>query len=254
MITVTVLGSGASLGCPVIGCKCAVCLSQEIKNKRLRSAILITNEVAGVKKNVLIDCGFDIKQQLINAGVQTLEAVIITHSHADHVSGIDELRIFSRLNNANLLPLYMTLESKPKIAYCYDYMFTNKHLEERIIDYYDTITVAGMQIAFFKQDHVVMDSLGLRIKNFVYANDVAFFYPQSHTYLENMDTFLVDCCAYQSTKVHAGLERVLSWHQQFQPKTTYLTNLSHEIDYLTIQKSLATQMYPAYDNLTFAVI
>lgn len=98
-----------------------------------------------------------------------------------------------------------------------------------------------------------MSSLGIRINNFVYANDVAFFYDESLKYLESIDTFVIDCCDYQSTRVNAGLDRVLSWINQLKPKVIYLTNLSHKIDYYKIKDMLPGNVYPAYDGLVFKI-
>jgi phosphoribosyl 1,2-cyclic phosphate phosphodiesterase len=252
-IKITILGCGSSLGVPVIGCKCRVCVSNDPKNQRLRSALLIQSICEGREVNVLVDCGFDIKRQLLNAGIEKLDAVILTHNHADHLSGLDELRVFSLLYGRKFLPIYMHLDSRLKVMATYSYLFSNHHLQESIIEYYSKITISNITISFFKQDHTVINSLGLRINNFVYANDVAFFYEESRPYLQNMDIFVVDCCEYKSTNVHAGLERVLLWSEEFRPKATYLTNLSHKIEYQSVQKDIPSNMSPAYDGLSFYV-
>lgn len=254
MLQITILGCGSSLGTPVIGCACGVCTSTDPKNKRLRSAILITNLVQdGSRTNVLVDAGFDIRAQLLKAKVDKLDAVIITHDHADHISGLDDLRVFAPPGSNKTLPVYLTKDTKSRIIPRYQYLFNNKTLNAKIIEYDSSINIQGIEISFFKQDHVVMSSLGIRINNFVYANDVAFFYDESLKYLKSIDTFVIDCCDYQSTRVHAGLDRVLSWINQFKPKVTYLTNLSHKIDYYKIKDMLPGNVYPAYDGLVFKI-
>jgi phosphoribosyl 1,2-cyclic phosphate phosphodiesterase len=254
MIKITILGCGASLGVPVLNCKCAVCVSKSIKNKRLRSSILISCiKDEQVQNNVLVDCGFDVKTQLMRTQTSFLSAVILTHNHADHLSGLDELRAFSSPDCKAQIPFYMTQDSRLKIRATFDYMFSAQHLVEHVIDYYDEIKIGDINIRLFKQDHTVMDSLGFRINDFVYANDIAFFYQSSKSYLQNLQTFVVDCSCYKSTNVHAGLERVLQWCEEFRPKTTYLTNLSHEIDYASIKKILPKNIMPAYDNLSFYI-
>ncbi|AVP87159.1 beta-lactamase superfamily hydrolase [Candidatus Phycorickettsia trachydisci] len=254
MLQITVLGCGSSLGTPVIGCKCETCSSSDPKNKRLRSAILITKfHPNDSKTNILIDSGFDVRTQLLRAGVSKLDATIITHDHADHISGLDELRVFSPLGSNKILPIYFTSATGARIIPRYQYLFDNKNLNANTIEYDSSINICDVSISFFKQNHIVMDSLGIRINNFVYANDVAFFYDESLRYLDNIDTFVIDCCDYQSTRVHAGLDRVLSWINQFKPKVTYLTNLSHKIDYYKIKNMLPVNVYPAYDGLVFKI-
>src|SRR6476619_7968007 len=120
MIQVNILGCGSSLGTPVLGCKCQVCTSKDFKNKRSRSALLITKyDEKDNKRNILIDCGFDIKNKLLKSNTTQLDAVIVTHNHADHISGLDELRIFAKPSQA--LPLYITRESSKKIMSTYQY-------------------------------------------------------------------------------------------------------------------------------------
>ena len=168
MIKITVLGCGASLGVPVLNCKCMVCTSQDVKNKRLRSSILISsikNEIA--QTNVLVDCGFDVKTQLMRAQTSFLSAVILTHNHADHLSGMDELRAFSSHDTKAQIPFYMTQDSQPKVRATFDYMFSADHLVQNIVDYYDDITIGDIHIRLFRQDHKVMDSLEFLLNNLI---------------------------------------------------------------------------------------
>ena len=253
MIKVTILGCGSSLGVPVLACSCSICHSKDEKNKRMRSSILISIIENNTLTNILVDCGFDIKKQLMQNNITQLDGVILTHSHADHISGIDELRVFCGLNKPRKLPIYLTTECYQKVAMAYNYLFDSGHMSSNIIDYYDRIIINKLPISFFKQNHVVMNSLGIRMNNFVYANDVAFFYEESESYLHNIETLVVDCCDYQSTNVHAGLERVLIWWAKYNPKQTYLTNLSHKIDYNEIIKILPNNILPSYDGISFNI-
>lgn len=243
------LGCGSSTGVPVIGCKCKVCKSNSPYNKRLRSAMFIYSKNA----SILIDAGFDLRQQLIRKNISDFDAIILTHRHADHISGLDELRVFSYENKKNY-PLYGDIVTINHLYRLFKYFFINKYFTPYIVcNYPYCITVGDINVKLFRQDHGVMDSLGIRINNFVYANDVIDFYPESINFLKDLKTLVVDCRSYKSTNIHAGLDKVLQWNDMFKPEKIYLTNMNHEIDYFEIKKHLPKNIIPAHDGLSLVV-
>lgn len=249
MVKVTVLGCGASLGVPIVGCDCKVCSSDSPYNKRTRSSLLLTNE----GKNVLIDFGLDIRSQLLRENVKMLDSAILTHDHADHVCGIDDLRVFRR-NRGSALPIYTDADTADILRKRYSYMLDEDHIEPRNLEDFECKqTLAGIDIQFFRQNHRNIDSLGIRIGNFVYSNDVIKYYDESKPYLENAEILLIDCIDFQSTDAHFGLDDVLKIVETYKPKQTYLINMSHTIDYFEIQKQLPEHIKPAYDGLSFEV-
>lgn len=247
---IVILGCGSSIGVPVIGCECDVCISSSQFNMRMRSSVLI----AGDNANVLIDAGFDIRHQLIKNGIKNIDALVITHDHADHVSGIDDLRVFPLLHNKRV-DLYITEQAYLPLEARYHYLFSKSFLIPSIVDFYTKILVEDIEIQLFKQHHVrgVMDSLGIRIKNFVYANDVIDFPDESRQYLMGVDVMVLDCFGYKTTASHAGLDVVLKWYEEFRPQQIYLTNMSHDIDYYEIQKILPPNIRPAYDSMKISI-
>ena len=244
MTEITILGCGASLGVPVLTCKCKICMSDSKFNKRSRPSILISK--AG--KNVLVDFGLDVRMQLMRENINALDAAILTHDHADHVGGIDDLRVFGYYTNVPL-PIYSDANTIDIIAMRYKYMLHEKRIEMRKLTSFESMeNIAGIDIQFFEQDHYSMKSLGFRIGDFVYSNDVIKYPESSQKFLLGVRTLVIDCMDYTSTLAHSGLGQVLLWNEQYKPESIWLTNMSHTIDYDEIQKQLPENVKPLFDG------
>ncbi|MGX6960384.1 MAG: MBL fold metallo-hydrolase [Rickettsia endosymbiont of Pentastiridius leporinus] len=254
MLQVTILGCGASIGVPVIGCNCSVCLSDSKYNKRTRSAIYINDE----NSQILVDFGYDIKYQLIREKVSKLDCAILTHDHSDHVNGIDDLRMFSIINKKPL-PIYTDHNTDTKLHKKFDYLFNDNSLKigyalaTKPIDFFDKIKINAIEIQFFRQYHGPIDSLGIRIGDFVYSPDVIDFPPESEEYLKDIEVWIVDCMDYTSNRNHAGLDKVLEWREKYKPQQILLTNMRHTIDYYEITKMLPSNVKPLYDGYKFTI-
>ncbi len=243
-----ILGCGSSWGVPVASCKCDVCLSDSPFNKRNRSSLLISDEAT----NILVDCGFDIRHQLLKYDICKIDAAILTHDHADHVSGLDELRVFKILHG--IVPdLYSDTGTLNVIMERFAYLFDSKLFTPKAIDFYSKLKINDIELQFFKQDHGVMDSLGFRIGDVVYSNDLIDYPQQSKQYLKNSRIWIMDCIDYKSTLTHCGLDRVMKWKQEFSPQKIYLTNLSHDLDYFELKSKLPSDIEPAYDGLVIEI-
>lgn len=210
MVEIEILGCGSSLGVPVLGCKCSVCKSPLKYNKRSRSSILIRTKMA----KILVDFGVDIRQQLLRSEVDFIDAALLTHNHADHVCGIDDLRVFGYLENRPL-DLYMQEQVGNEIYRNYQYLFDINRLKINKVQDFDDIQIKDCRLQFFRQIHGEITSLGIRIGNFVYSSDVSEIADASKEYLQDLEVWVVDCVDMVSTKAHAGLERVLAWVEEY---------------------------------------
>ena len=242
MVNVKVLGCGSSLGVPVLACSCFVCTSNNPYNRRKRSAILIQDE----DTKILVDFGYDIREQLLHNKIDKLDAIISTHMHADHISGLPDLKI---LVKEKPIPIYVIENDFPYFKSYFQYLLDGNYFKVHISNYYDKVQINNINIQFFQQHHGKVDSLGLRFNDFVYANDVIKFPKKSDQYIYNASVFMVDCLKYESTYAHSGLDQVLKWREKFSPKKIILTNMSHQIDYLSAAKSLPHNVILAYDNM-----
>ena len=244
MIKVRILGCGSSLGVPVIGCTCQVCISDSKYNKRLRSSLLIEK----ANKNILVDFGYDLREQLLRENIQTIDASILTHGHSDHLSAIDDLRPFHMIHELPPVEIYTSESAHKTFQTRFPYLKEAMFFKMNIISEFQQIQISDINIQFFNQDHSSMDSLGFRIGNFAYANDLIAFYPASEQYLYDLEILVVDCLALKSTQTHAGLDRVMEWYNKFQPKQIFLTNMSHSIEYFEIMKILPQNIRPLHDG------
>ena len=243
MLNITILGCGSSLGVPMIGCDCNICNSKSMYNKRTRSSIYIDDNIS----TVLIDFGFDIKEQLIRENIRKITGAILTHRHADHVSGIDNLRIFSFIQKMPL-DIFTDFTTAEIVKNCYKYLFTNNYLTINPLDFFTNFTIGSINIQLFRQHHGPIDSLGVRIGDFVYSSDVSAFPVESEQYLQNIKIWIIDCFDYKSNHAHSGLDKILYLNKIYNPLEIFLTNLSHYIDYHEISRILPKNIKPLYDG------
>ncbi len=250
---ITILGCGSSSGVPAIGNNWGKCNPNNPKNRRLRSSILI--KTPSVK--LLIDATPDLRQQLLNANVKSLDGILITHCHADHINGIDDFRFLNVIMNQDL-HLYATKKNIDEIKKRFSYVFEKLAPQAKGFYYKPCLVpheinglfkINNLEILSFQQDHGFIESTGFRINNFAYSSDVFDLSEDVFKKLKNLDLWIVDCLRFEPHKSHAHLEKVLNWINRLKPKRTILTHMNYEIDYDHINSLLPKNCEAAYDGL-----
>ncbi|SMX43178.1 MBL fold metallo-hydrolase [Actibacterium lipolyticum] len=254
----TILGCGSSGGVPRLGNKWGDCDPDEPKNQRLRCSLLVEREDEDGVTRVLIDTTPDMRTQLLNAGVGELDAVIYTHSHADHVHGLDDLRQIV-FNMKTRLPVWADGPTQEALFSRFGYAFMQPEgspypaiLEMHTISGDVVITGAGGTIRFtpFKVNHGSMDALGFRVRDLAYLPDVAEMYDESWAKLEGLDMLILDALRRTPHPTHLHLDKALEWIERVGPKRAILTNMHIDLDYATVEAETPNHIAPAYDGLT----
>ena len=248
--TLTFLGTGTSVGVPVIGCACDVCASTNPRNSRYRASVLMTLPGG----NLLIDTGPEVRLQLVREKIATINAVLYTHYHVDHLFGLDDLRIVAnRLDAA--VPLYCTDEVEGVIRHTFAYAFdplsppgSVPRIEfRRITD--EPFAALGELITPVPLEHSRFKVHGFRVGDLAYCTDVSRIPDPSMKLLEGLDTLVIDCLRYKSHPAHMGVNDVLEVVSALKPKRTLLTHMSHEFDFDHLSRELPPGVEPAYDGM-----
>ena len=256
---VTILGCGGSAGVPTIGGNWGACDPADSRNRRRRPSVLV--EHAGTV--ILVDTTPDLREQLIDAGVTRLDAVLYTHEHADHSHGLDDLREINRLMDAPI-PAYGRLETledlKRRFGYCFVPLSANAAtiyyrpvLEPRILSGSDSFTVGAVRVVPFVQDHGYMITLGYRFGDFAYSTDVVRLDETAFATLAGITAWVVDCVREEPHPVHSHLANTLAWIDRVKPRRAWFTHMNNNLDYQTLQKKLPPGIAPAYDGLVIDV-
>jgi phosphoribosyl 1,2-cyclic phosphate phosphodiesterase len=263
-LSVTILGSGSSGGVPRVGPhgpEWGDCDPHNPKNHRRRCSILVQR--GGT--NVLVDTSPDLREQLISAKCGTLDAVLITHDHADQVHGIDDLRMVAQ-NMRRRVDVYSdraTLDSVvAKFRYCFEAPVGSGYppiLNAHLLEANQTLTIKGsggpIEAVPFLQDHGGMHSLGFRFGPVAYSSDVVGLSEESFALLSGVECWIVDALRYRPHPTHAHVALTLEWIARVKPRRAILTNLHIDLDYEALKRQLPPGTEPAFDGLcvTFAV-
>lgn len=228
------------------------CDPAEPRNRRRRSSILVESADS---RRVLVDAGPDLREQLIANGIGRLDAVLLTHSHADHVMGLDELRQVNRLIGA-ALPLYADRPTLDTVRARFEYAFrpAARHFPRPAliateVRAGDRVEIAGMGVTLFRQDHRVMDVLGLRIGDFAYSTDVWAMPEEGFAALRGVRTWIVGCFSRAPHPVHAHLEEVLAWRERLGRPRTVLTHMGTDLDWSWLAANLPAGVEAAHDGM-----
>lgn len=247
------LGCGPSTGIPTIGPDWGACDPGDPRNRRRRASILI--ECRG--KTVLIDTSPDMREQLLDAGVGRLDAVIMTHAHADHLHGIDDLRSINRAMQRPI-PLYAEDKTLKEIEHRFGYalvpiqpggFFYKPTVTPHLID--GPLTVEGLPVVPFVQDHGYSTTLGFRIGALGYSTDVTELDDAAFAALAGIELWIVDCLRYEPHPTHSHLAKTLAWIARVKPKRAVLTHMDRPLDYRELAAKLPSGVEPGRDGLVF---
>ncbi len=252
----TFLGTGTSVGVPMLGCDCAVCTTGKPKNQRYRCAVLLRLP----QGRILIDTPPELRLQLLRENVGFVHAVLYTHYHADHLFGLDDLRPMGRFLEGPV-PLYCTGEVEGKIRQSFSYAFgpaaeqlsagfIPKLTFRRISD--EPFEVLEEKITPIPLNHGHFDVYGFRIGDVAYCTDVSSIPRSSWPLLEGLRVLVIDALRPTPHPAHFGLDQALDAIDQFRPEQAFLTHMGHEFDYDALSATLPANVRPAYDGLSFS--
>jgi phosphoribosyl 1,2-cyclic phosphate phosphodiesterase len=247
-LTLTILGSGTSTGIPVIGCTCSVCLSSDLHNQRTRCSALLS--FCG--HNILIDTATDLRQQLLRENIRHIDAVLYTHIHADHLHGIDDLRVFT-LRGEPAIPLYGAASTLKRIQHNFSYIF-DPTSEPGYIPQLKTCPVTGpfeiygLTLIPVPLLHGNMEVFGYRIGSLAYLTDCNGIPDTSIKLLEGVDYLVIDGLRIRPHRTHFNIQQAVTMAQTIGAKNTWLTHLSHEIDHQKHEQELPNGIKLAFDG------
>jgi phosphoribosyl 1,2-cyclic phosphate phosphodiesterase len=258
---VTILGCGGSGGVPLIGCRCAVCTSPDPRNKRTRVSIVLESETG---TRVLVDASPDLRQQFLANGVVQVDAVLLTHAHADHLHGIDDLRAvnFHRGEPLDIWGDATTIrDATTRFGYAFNPPRTNNgswyapSLRAREITG-DRLQIGDLDIRLFEQIHGGdrHPTLGVRVGRFAYSTDVKELPETAFAALQGVEVWIVDCLQIDVNLAHSHLAQTLDWIARVKPQRAILTHMGHRMDYAALATILPEGVDPGVDGLVVDVI
>jgi phosphoribosyl 1,2-cyclic phosphate phosphodiesterase len=256
---VTLLGTGGSAGVPMIGGPggsgdWGACDPMEPRNRRTRSSIVIENSS---NQRLLIDTSPDMRSQFLDCRVPGADAVLFTHAHADHITGIDDVRILNRIARRPL-EAYATQKTLDEITRRFGYVlapwdgrsFYRPVLTAKPINPSGVLQAIGMDVQLFNQDHGRMETLGLRIGPFAYSTDVVRLADAALEVLAGVDTWVVGCfLRHEPHSTHANLPTVLGWVDRVRPRRTVLTHMGTDMDWAWLRENLPHGVEAGYDGM-----
>ena len=250
-----ILGCGPSSGVPLVSKAGGIwgdCDPLNPKNRRLRSSFYV--RYGGV--SFLIDTSPDLRQQLLQNDITTVDAVLMTHDHADHTHGMDELRPLFFARGKETIPLYGDSDTLQAIQQRFGYLFGGQDkmgLYPAILTAHplsrENPTVMGQRIHMIPQDHGSVTSYGFRFGGLAYSTDFCALSDGACAALENLDVWIVDCLSLTPHKTHLHLEQTLFYIDKIKPKRAILTHMNHSLDYGYLDRILPPHIRPAYDGM-----
>lgn len=265
-IIATILGCGSSGGVPRLGNDWGICDPNEPKNRRRRCSLLIEGWSQGIEEptRILIDTGVDMREQLLEARVDRVDAVLYTHEHADHTHGIDDLRVLA-LHNRRRVDVYYSESCGRRLNEAFGYCFTTPPgsnyppiLNAHIIVDGQTLGIDGpggtITVDAFDMVHGDINAFGFRVGKVAYSCDLSALPETSHAAVSDLDIWIVDALRPTPHPSHLSLPETLQLIEQFQPRQAILTDMHIDLDYATTERETPANVTPAFDGMQIDIV
>jgi phosphoribosyl 1,2-cyclic phosphate phosphodiesterase len=251
---ITILGTGTSQGVPVVACNCEVCRSSDPRDQRLRTAVLIKQG----ETTIVIDAGPDFRQQMLREQVKTLNAVLITHSHKDHIGGLDDVRAFNWIQKRPM-DVFATKEVLRVVKNEFSYAFGEDkypgvpQINLLSIDS-DPFLINDMKIIPIKALHFKLPVLGFRVGDFTYLTDANYIAPEELDKMRGSKVIIINALRKEKHISHFNLEEAIALARELKPEKAYFTHISHQMGFhADVEKELPENIFLAFDGLRFEV-
>ena len=238
------------MGIPVIGCSCETCTSSDQKNKRYRPSVLLTEG----EKRFLVDIGPDYRAQALKYGIDTLDGLIVTHSHYDHIAGLDELRIYT-FRQKRPVPCLLSRETYEELKVRYHYFLPKDSVHDTklkfsILDEESGKTMfQGLNVEYFSYVQIGMKVNGFRFNNLAYVTDIMEYDESIFDSLKGLDTLILSGRRWEKSVAHLSIDEGIDFAKKTGANKTYFTHISHEIEHEKDSKDLPEGFFLAYDGL-----
>jgi phosphoribosyl 1,2-cyclic phosphate phosphodiesterase len=251
----TFLGSGTSHGVPMIGCGCDVCLSEDPRDRRMRPSVYL--EVDG-GPSLLVDTSTDLRQQALTYGIRRVDAILMTHSHADHVMGLDEVRRFNVLNGG-AIPVFASRATATELTRIFQYVFEPPaqkgggipQVDLRIIE--GPFVAGGLTATPIPLLHGTLPVFGFRFGSLAYLTDASTIPDTSWALLEGLDVLVLNALRHRAHPTHFSLSEAVAVAERLQPRQAYFTHICHDLPHAATNRSLPDGMALAHDGLRVPV-
>ncbi|WP_026606324.1 MBL fold metallo-hydrolase [Methylocapsa acidiphila] len=259
-LTITILGCGSSAGVPRVGQGWGACDPNNPKNRRRRCSILVERAEGGdAKTQVLVDTSPDLRDQLLGLGVSRLDGILLTHAHADHIHGMDDVRPLVIMARRKI-DIHMDAPTSARVRTAFSYIFETPPgsqypalLNEHRLFAGESVTIDGpggaVEALPFQLEHGDIDALGFRFGNVAYSPDLNAIPVESRGFLEGLDIWIVDALRYTPHPSHFSLPETLDWIAKLRPKRAILTNMHTDLDFERLKAELPANIEPAFDGM-----